>query len=79
MRLDYTYKPVYWRLRAEETRTIAANMTIVECRDMLLRMATDYDTLADTLEHALQTLLNNDGESPGRVETRKVTPFRPAG
>jgi hypothetical protein len=39
-----------YRLRAEETRTAADSMRHQNNRDTLLRIADDYDLMADTIE-----------------------------
>lgn len=38
--------PRHWRERAEETRVIAENMDEIGARQMMLRIADDYDRLA---------------------------------
>jgi hypothetical protein len=37
----------YWRLKAEETRVIAEEMSHDDCRRTLLMIAVQYDMLAD--------------------------------
>ena len=82
MRLEYSYlyRPQYWRLKAEETRSLAEQMTIQECKERLLRIAEDHDAMADILERTLHDLLgfpvNGAQDQP---KERKVTPLRPAG
>jgi hypothetical protein len=44
--------PNYWRNRAEEMRILAASVTSPETRVILLRVATDYDLLAERAEEA---------------------------
>ena len=39
-----------WRLKAEELRTAAANMKKAEAATVLLRLANDYDVLAERAE-----------------------------
>lgn len=73
---DYTHKPLYWRMRAEEARSIAEGFSVDECRERMLRVAEEYEVIAHCLEVALRELLemNSEERSP-----RNVTPFRPAG
>jgi hypothetical protein len=42
--------PQYWRNRAKEVRTPAEQMTDPRVREMLLRSAQDYETLAKQIE-----------------------------
>ena len=39
--------PTHWRERAEEARTRADQMSIPQCRMAMLRVADDYELLAD--------------------------------
>jgi hypothetical protein len=39
--------PKHWRDRAAEMRALAVEMTDAEARAMMLRLAHDYDSLAD--------------------------------
>jgi hypothetical protein len=82
MKLEYgyLYRPQYWRLKAEETRALAEQMTIAECRDQLLHCANAYEAMANCLDHNLRDLLGMPPEGPSvRERERKVTPFRPTG
>jgi len=45
--------PGHWRLRAEETRTVADQMTHEEARTTMRRIANDYDRLAKVAEEQL--------------------------
>lgn len=47
---EYLYNPDPWRRRAEEIRTIADGMEASITRDRLLRLAEDYELLADRAE-----------------------------
>lgn len=38
------------RLKAEELRMMAENTTARDCRELLLRLAADYERMAETLE-----------------------------
>src|SRR5215831_5679659 len=46
----FVWDPGHWRLRAEETRTVADQMTHEAARTIMRRIANDYDPLA--LHHA---------------------------
>jgi hypothetical protein len=46
----------WYRLRAEETRTAAENMRPGVNRATLLRIARDYDVMADNLEPKVRRL-----------------------
>jgi hypothetical protein len=41
----------YWRVRAEETRTIAEEMNDDEPKAIMLRIASDYDKLVEWAEN----------------------------
>ena len=45
--------PEHWRFRAEETRTVADQMTHEDSRTILRRIANDYDRLAKLAEEQL--------------------------
>jgi hypothetical protein len=42
--------PEYWRARAEETRTLAEDMRHHETKEALLRIASDYERIAETAD-----------------------------
>jgi hypothetical protein len=44
------WDPEHWRFRAEETRTVADQMTHEEARTIMRRIANDYDRLAKLAE-----------------------------
>jgi hypothetical protein len=44
------WDPNHWRFRAEETRTVADQMTHEEARTIMRRIALDYDRLAKLAE-----------------------------
>ena len=47
------WDPAHWRFRAEETRTVADQMTHEESRTIMRRIALDYDRLAKLAEEQL--------------------------
>ena len=47
------WDPQHWRFRAEETRTVADQMTHEESRTIMRRIALDYDQLAKLAEEQL--------------------------
>ena len=47
------WDPEHWRFRAEETRTVADQMTHEEARRIMRRIANDYDRLAKLAEEQL--------------------------
>ena len=49
----FTLDPAQWRLRAEEARTVADQMTHEEARTVMRRIANDYDRLAKLAEEQL--------------------------
>ena len=51
---DERLKVATWRSRAEELRTIAETFHFQEPRALLLKMAGDYDTMADRLQDSLR-------------------------
>ena len=47
------WDPEHWRFRAEQTRTVADQMTHEEARAIMGRIALDYDRLAKVAEEQL--------------------------
>jgi len=47
------WDPNLWRFRAEETRTVADQMTHEEARTIMRRISLDYDRLAKLAEEQL--------------------------
>jgi len=50
MRHDLMTDPKHWRDRAEEARLLAQDMKDPESREAMLRIAKDYDRLAERAE-----------------------------
>jgi hypothetical protein len=48
--MPQTNNPEFWRFRAEEARTIAADMIDAEAKGIMLRIADDYDRIAKLSE-----------------------------
>ena len=46
--------PQFWRFRAEEVRSIADDMKVVEAKAMMTRLAAAYERIADVLEQRLR-------------------------
>jgi len=49
--------PKHWRGRAEEMRVLADEMKDIESRSIILRLASDYDRLADRTEERAKVLV----------------------
>ena len=49
----FVWDPEHWRFRAEETRTVADQMTHEDARTIMRRIANDYDRLAKVAEEQL--------------------------
>jgi hypothetical protein len=47
MAISFTNDSEYWRTRAEEARTLADKMSDEESKEAMLRIASDYDRLAE--------------------------------
>ena len=45
--------PEFWRFRAEEVRSIAGDMKVVEAKVIMTRIAADYERIADLVEKRL--------------------------
>jgi len=52
MPASFINDPAHWRRRAEETRTIAEQMSDLQSKDAMLRIAKDYERLAERAETA---------------------------
>ena len=51
--------PKHWRARAEEARTVADDMTDEKSKQMMLRIAADYEELARRAEQRLKAAGKN--------------------
>ncbi|HWC16391.1 MAG TPA: hypothetical protein VG498_05230 [Terriglobales bacterium] len=49
----FVWVPQQWRFRAEEARTVADQMTHEKAREIMRRIANDYDRLAKLAEEQL--------------------------
>ena len=49
--VDY---PQFWRFRAEEVRSIADDMKVVEAKAIMTRIAEDYERIAKLVEQRLR-------------------------
>jgi hypothetical protein len=47
---SFIYDPAHWRTRADEARILAKELDDSESRDAMLRMAQDYERLAQWVE-----------------------------
>jgi hypothetical protein len=56
------WDPEHWRFRAEETRTVADQMTHEAARTIMRRIANDYDRLAKVAE---VQLIDQERGTPG--------------
>jgi len=63
MARNFNWDPNHWRIRAEETRTVADQMTHEEARTIMRRIANDYDRLAKLAE---EQLIDQARGTPGR-------------
>ena len=46
--------PEFWRFRAEEVRSIANDIKVVEAKAIMTRIAADYERIAELVEQWLQ-------------------------
>jgi hypothetical protein len=51
--IDFSAQITRWRRQAEEYRTLADGAKVERARETYLRMAADYDALADRAEETL--------------------------
>lgn len=67
---SYFYKPTHWLMRAEMTRTIADGMDSAEAKDILQRIAQDYERMARRMENEAkqQSRLVRQGPPPPRSD-----------
>jgi hypothetical protein len=55
--------PEYWRTRAEEARVVAESMQDPASRQMMLRIVSDYDRMADRAEKYVNRSVSPDTSS----------------
>jgi hypothetical protein len=67
--------PQHWRFRAEEMRTLAEDMKDKVAREMMLRIATDYDKLAKRAARTTASVAILV-PAPGRLSTMNGWPSR---
>ena len=61
--------PEFWRFRAEEVRTIADDMKMVEAKAMMTRLAAAYERVAELVEQRLRSRIADVVEQ--RLSERK--------
>jgi len=77
------YNASHWQYRAEETRTIAERMSNVEAKSKLLKLAKDYDLMAEQTEQAeqlkpsIRPKSSNSGYWSGAAPELASIPTRP--
>ena len=59
--------PAHWRHRAEQMRTLAEGMSSSETRQIMMRIAADYERLAERAEQRGKgtSAPDSDGDGPG--------------
>src|SRR5262249_60649692 len=71
----FVWDPGHWRLRAEETRTVADQMTHEAARTIMRRIANDYDRLALHHTHPDGFGLVKSSLIPPPNGARRATPY----
>jgi hypothetical protein len=61
-------EPDHWRARAEEARNLANQMNDPESKDAMLRIADDYEHLANRAEHRAAGRLPNWMKPKGAMQ-----------
>ena len=56
MTKPFIHDPEHWRQRAEEARAVADQIADPEARQMMLKIADDYERLAKRAEERIQSL-----------------------
>ena len=51
--------PEFWRFRAEEVRSIADDMKVVEAKAIMTRIVAHYERIADLVEQRLRGSIPN--------------------
>ena len=65
-KVDY---PQFWRFRAEEVRSIADDMKVVEAKAIMARIAADYERIAVLVEQRFRERIADGVEQ--RLRERK--------
>ncbi|WP_245313348.1 hypothetical protein [Bradyrhizobium sp.] len=69
------HPPRYWRMRAEEFRTKADNCEYPETRDVLRKVAENYDELARRAARII-TVESLDERAGGAVNRKRARPLQ---
>ena len=64
--------PEFWRFRAEEVRSIADDMKVVEAKAIMARIAADYERIAVLVEQRFRERIADGVEQRLRATTRNV-------
>ena len=54
MPTNKVYEPEFWRFRAEEVRSIADDMKVVEAKAIMTRIAADCERIAELVKQRLR-------------------------
>ena len=73
------WDPEHWRFRAEETRTVADQMTHEEARTIMRRIANDYDRLAKVAKEQGRRRPRTRPSTRASVNDEDYRPDRAAG
>jgi hypothetical protein len=79
MSISFINDPEHWRTRAEETRTLADQMYDEGSKQMMLRIAADYDRLAERAALRAQGAYHSLQRAPRRQAGWVVVAARAGG